>query len=180
MDNLQLAEIQEVENIEKEVFKIQDKGQAQWALRKISALQAQIDENKALAEKEIQRVKEWEESENKAHVDSIGYFTALLQEYMLKEKENDPGLKSIKLPHGTIRTKKQQPEYIRDDAQLIKWAKKEKRTDLIKVKESLNWADLKKEIINQDGVAVNKSTGEVIEHIEIKERPDKFEVVVDK
>lgn len=180
MDNLQLAEMKEVEEMERERFVIKDKSGAQWALRKISALKAQIDENKALAEKEIQRVREWEESENKAHVDSIGYFTALLQEYMLNEKENDPGLKSIKLPHGTIRLRKQQPEYIRDDAQLIKWAKKEKRTDLIKVKESLNWADLKKEIINQDGVAVNRNTGEVIDYITIQEREDKFEVVVDK
>ena len=179
MDNLQLAEIQEVESIEKEGFKIQDKGQAQWALRKISALQAQIDENKALAEKEIQRVKEWEESENKAHEDSIGYFTALLQEYMLKEKSENPGLKSIKLPHGTIRLRKQQPNYIREDEKLIEWAKKENRTELINVKESLKWGELKKEILNNNGQAVHKETGEVIEHIQIQERPDKFEVVVE-
>lgn len=177
MNRLQLSEIDEVETIEKESFTIRDKNQATWALRKIRALKAQIEETNELAEMEIERIKTWQANENQSAEDSIAYFEGLLHDFMLGERVLDPKLKSIKLPHGTMRFRKQQPEYKRDDIGLIGWAKANNKVDLIKVKESLDWATLKKDITVTNGKAIYNETGEIIEHVEIVEREDKFEVV---
>ncbi|HZK02175.1 MAG TPA: host-nuclease inhibitor Gam family protein [Anaerovoracaceae bacterium] len=179
MNRLQLAEIQEVETIEKENFKVEDKEQATWVLRKIKALKAQIKETNELADMEIERIRIWQERENQSAEDSISYFKGLLHTYMQGERALDPNLKSIKLPHGTVRFRKQQPEYVRDDNKLIKWAITVGEWNLVKAKESLDWATLKKNISVVDGNAIHKKTGEVIEHINIIPRDDKFEVVVD-
>lgn len=179
MNRLQLAEIEEVETIEREGFKIEDKEQAAWALRKIKAFKTQIEETNNLADLEMQRIKRWQESENKSADDSIAYFEGLLLEYMVKEREKDPKTKSVKLPYGTMRFKKQQPEYIRDEPKLIDWAKASERQDLVKVKESFDWSSLKKGIAVVAGNVVDKDTGEVIEHVKVVEREDEFEVVVD-
>lgn len=184
MNRLQLAEIEEVEGIDPESmeiqgFKIEDKQQATWALRKIKALETKIEETNQLAEVEIERIKIWQEKENKIAGESVSYFKYLLQEYMTTERDKDPKVKSIKLPHGTVRFKKQQPEYVRDEENLIKWAKGSERADLVKVKESFDWSTLKKDITVVAGNAVDKHTGEIIEHVKVIEREDKFEVVVD-
>ena len=172
MNKLQLAEIQEVESIEREGFKIEDKQSAEWALRKIKALNDQIEETNKLVQLETER-------ENKSAQDSILFFEGLLLEYMVKERELDPKIKSIKLPHGTVRFKKQQPEYVRDEPKLIDWAKESQRMDLVKIKESFDWSTLKKDITVVAGNVVDKVTGEIIEHVKVVEREDKFEVVIE-
>lgn len=177
MNRLQLSEIDEVETIEKESFTIRDKNQATWALRKIRALKAQTKETNELAEMEIERIKAWQAIENQSAEDSIAYFEGLLHDFMLGERAHDPKLKSIKLPHGTIKFRKQQPEYVRNEPALIEWAKQSDKTGLIKIKESLDWATMKKGITAADGKAIYNETGEVLEHVEIIEREDKFEVV---
>ncbi|QUH21455.1 host-nuclease inhibitor Gam family protein [Alkaliphilus sp. B6464] len=179
MNRLQLAEIQEVETVEREGYKIENKQSAEWALRKIKVLKEQIEETDQLAEAEIERIKAWQESENKKSKYDIARFEGLLLEYMVKEREKDPETKSIKLPHGTVRFRKQPLEYVRDEENLIKWAKGSTRADLIKVKESFDWSTLKKDITVVAGNVVDKHTGEIIEHVKAIEREDKFEVVMD-
>jgi len=98
---------------------------------------------------------------------------------MVNEREKDPKVKSIKLPHGVVRFKKQQPEFVRDEPKLIEWAKESQRLDLIKLQESFNWSELKKNIAVAGGVVFDTDTGEAIEHVKVVEREDKFEVVVD-
>jgi len=179
MDRLQLAEIQEIETVEREGFKIEDKQSVEWALRKIKALKIQVEENNQLAQAEIDRINDWKERENKSAQNSILFFEGLLLEYMVKEREQDPKVKSIKLPHGTVRFKKQQPEYVRDEPKLIEWAKESQRIDLIKLKESFDWSTLKNGITVVAGNVVDKSTGEVIEHVKVIEKEDKFEVITE-
>lgn len=174
MNRLQLAEIEEIEV--RESFVITDKQQCEWALRKIKALKAQIDETNIIADAEIQHINDWREKETKTATDSIAYFEGLLLGYMMQEREN--GTKSIKLPHGTIRFKKQQPEYIKDEEKLIDWAKTSGKVEYVKVKESIDWANLKKdaEVVGEN--LVDPETGEVIEGVRVVEREDKFEVVI--
>ncbi len=188
MDKLQLAEIMELQEIEidmaedmkktKERFKIEDKEQATWALRKIRALKAQIEENRKLAIAEIARIDQWEQKENETAKNSINFFESLLYDFAIKERAADPKLKSIKLPHGTIRFRKQQPEYIRDDEKLIKWAITSGEWGLVKINESFDWATLKKEITVVDGKVISNDTGEVIDGVTATDREDKFEVDV--
>lgn len=170
MDNLLRYEIEEAEEIiQDNSFHITDKASAEWALRKIRAYKQQIKENEELYNAEIQRLNEWLESVNKKANDNIDYFTALLQEYMIKELEKDPKNRSIKLPSGTVRFRKQQPEWQFDEEKVINWLKNNK-PELVKVIEKFDKNDVKK---------IVKETGEIVDGVKIESREDKFEVDVE-
>lgn len=170
MDNLLRYEIEEAEQtIQDNSFHVTDKASAEWALRKIRAYKQQIKENEELYNAEIQRLNEWLESVNKKANDNINYFTALLQEYMIKELEKDPKSRSIKLPSGTVRFRKQQPEWQFEDEKVISWLKSNK-PELIRTIEKYDKNDIKK---------IVKETGEIIDGIKIENREDKFEVDVE-
>lgn len=168
MNKLQLAEIEEVQEVQ-QGFRVTDKGNAEWCVRKVQALNVQIAENNALASAEIERVKTWQESENRKAQDDINYFTGLLEQYMREIHEHDSKTRSIKLPHGVIRLKKQQPEFKMDEDKTLKWLK-ENYPDKVKVVEDFSKADVKK---------IVKETGEVWDGLEIIERDFKFEVVTE-
>lgn len=175
MNNLDLAEIYEAETLieygenEHERFKVTDKASAEWCLRKIAAYKREIQENEELVKAEIQRLNDWLTRVNQQAIERINYLTGLLQEYMMQEVAKDPKCRSIKLPHGTIRFRKQQPEWTFDDEKVLSWLK-QNRPDLIQIIEKYNKNDVKKLI---------KETGEIIDGVEIQFREDKFEVEVD-
>ncbi|MCC5911418.1 MAG: host-nuclease inhibitor Gam family protein [Clostridiaceae bacterium] len=184
MNPLQLAEMEEieeiteVEGIQRERFTIQTKEEATWALRKLKVLQEGMEEVNHLAAMEIERIEGWRRNENQKKEDSMNFFKGLLEEFLRKENGKDPKVKSIKLPYGTFRLKKQQPQYIRDEEELINWAEGEGYFDYIKIKKALNWSALKKDLVTIEGKAIVKDTGEALKAIEIKYPQDKFEVEV--
>ena len=164
IENFGVPEVPE----EKERFKIETKDQAAWALRKMSRIKAEIEENNKVAQAEIERITAWRDEENKKLQRSISFFEGLLHEFFLSQRESDPKLKTIKLPHGTLKMRKQQPQYEYDEAQLLPWAKKNLPEAVI-VKESVEKNHVKKYI---------QETGEVVPGVTITERPEKFAVEV--
>ena len=159
-----------------EAFKVTNEGQANWALRKIKQLQEEKKKNEQIAEDEINKIKSWLDHVNKDADDSIEYFKSLLAEYAMKQRENDPKFKSIKLPNGRIRFVKQRPKWVYDDKLLLKSLKEQDAEELIRVKEEPNKAAIKKLFVVQNGKLINPGTGEVIEGVEVVERGEKFEV----
>lgn len=149
-------------------FKIEDKSQASWALKKIAKIIAEKRENEEVANIEIERTKNWLKKENEELERHESFFEFLLHEYHRKELEIDPKSKTIKLPFGTLKMRTQQPEYLYDDEKLIVWAKNY-LPEAVQVKESVLKTPIKKHI---------KETGEVIDGVTITERPDKFIVEV--
>ncbi len=176
MNNLEMHEIYEAETQieydeyenEHQKFKVADKASAEWCLRKIAAYKKEMQENQDIVNAEIQRLNEWLTQVNKHSQERIDYLTGLLQEYLTKVAEEDPKCKSIKLPHGTIRFKKQQPEWIYNDEKILKWLKQNK-PELIQIIEKYNKNDIKRLV---------KETGEIIDGVEIQFKEDKFEVEV--
>lgn len=108
------------------------------------------------------------------------WLTHLLQGYF--EGKDIPatkaGNKSYKLLSGTLRLKKQQPEFKRDEDKLTEFLMSNKYTDYIQTVFKPKWSELKKNVITKDGKAIMLDTGEVVEGVEVIERPDKFEVEV--
>lgn len=153
---------------EQERFRIETKDQAAWALRKLSKLQAEQEENRQVAQIEIERISSWLEEENETIKNQANFFEYLLEEYFLKLRQDDPKRKTVKLPHGALKMRKQQPRYLYDEEQLLPWAK-ENLPDAVQVKETVAKNLLKKYI---------KETGEVVPGVEIEERPEKFSVEV--
>jgi len=179
MNILQQHELNDLPNQEeREKFKIKDISSANWALRKISAAKNAIKEREELANNEADRIKFWLEEETKKLKEDIEFFTYLLQEYHQDELKKDKKAKTIKLPYGTLKMRKQQPEYQRDDKIILDWVKNNKEEMLIPQEPKLNWSELKKNIKSVKGKAIDSDTGEIIPGITIIDRSDKFSVDV--
>lgn len=140
---------------QRERFRIEDKSQAAWALRKMSKIRAEMDENIMTAQAEIERIVGWRDGENEKLQRSVAF-------------EDDPKLKTMKLPHGSLKMRKQQPEFQYDETQLLPWAK-ENLPEAVVVKESVAKTPVKKHI---------QETGEMVPGVQMVERPEKFSVEV--
>lgn len=162
---------------QKERFTIDNDESANWALRKIKHIQEQAKANKDLADKEVRKITDWLINENKALEENINFFTGLLQEYALKQRQADDKFKKRKLPLGEIKFTKQQPKFEYDDDQLVKELKDNQLSDYIKTKEEPKWGDLKKKGKVQGNKFVYDGT--IIEAVTVTEREDKFSIEVD-
>jgi hypothetical protein len=81
---------------------------------------------------------------------------------------------SYKLPSATLKYTKAKADYAKDDVKLLEWVKSNK-SDLVKTKESVDWATLKKDLKIVEDKAITKD-GEIVEGIEIVEKAGKFEI----
>ncbi|ABN53666.1 MAG TPA: hypothetical protein DEF39_11450 [Hungateiclostridium thermocellum] len=179
---LQMLEIEEVYNMpeeKRERFKVTDKDSANWCLRKIKALKQEIEENKRIADAEIQRIQSWLKEVTEPLERSIQFFESLLIEYHMNIYAEDPSKKTIKLPYGTLKARAQQPEFCRDDEKLVNWLKQNGMTEFVKVIEKPEWNELKKKVKVIGNSVVYEETGEVIDGITVQERPPKFTVEVE-
>ena len=165
---------------EKERFKVKDNEGADWCLRKIKALKTQQDENTGLAQKEIDRIKTWEKAENEKLQNNIAFFEGLLLEYHLPIYQADDKKKTISLPNGKLKMRKQQPNFIRDDEKLVEYLKNTGQSDLVEVIEKPKWGEFKKNLeVSEDGsIVADKGTGELVDCIKAEIRPPKFTVEV--
>lgn len=163
------------QGVNDEGFKVMDEETADWALRKLRKIEEQRKEDIALAEAEIQRIEAWQEQVCEKHQRDTDYFQGLLAEYAFKQRQSDPNWKSLKLPNGVVRFRKQQPKFNYEDDKLLDSLKAHNRTDLIKVEESPDKANLKKQFRVNGDKLFNPATGEAIDGVTIEEREDRFE-----
>lgn len=170
------------ETQEREGFCIDTREMAIWAMRKIAQLTAEIKANRAAADKEIERIESWVATVNEPHQDSIDFFASHLEGWHRKLfAETEGKEKTIKLPHGTLRLRAQQPEFVRNDKALITYIKKNDQHDFIKVVESVDWTNFKKELaVEEDGTVVLKNWGVVLdsEIISAIKKGEKFSIDV--
>lgn len=162
---------------EKPGFKVDDKEKANWALRKIKQLKGKQEEVDNLAEKEINKIKMWQDKENNKLDNEIEFFEGMLEEYARDLKNDDADFKTLKLPSGDLKFRKQRPKYIYDNEKLISYAE-ENFTDLVEVKKRVSKRELKKSIDIVNGKAINVETGEIVEGIEVKERGERFSIKI--
>ncbi len=166
---------------DKPKFTIETKEQAIWALRKIAAIERARKEAQEAAQTEIFRIQEWMTGEEKRADQARGYLDFLLEDYHRRQLKENPKQKTIKLPHGELQLKKQQPEFYRNENAIINWARKN-RPELvilprwIRPDPKLDWAGLKKALKVVNGKAVDPENGEFIPGLQVVERPPKFNI----
>lgn len=181
MDALLEMELQEIDEIiddgtqEKERFKIENLEAANWAFRKLAAIERKKKEIQELANKEIERIKAWQEQEERGLDNSKEFFEGLLTEYFAREREKDPKFK-ISTPYGKVTARKQQPKWNYDEDKLVKWLK-ENNQNLIRIKYEPDKNEIKKtyKIV---GTNVVTEDGEIVEGISVEERPEKITIKV--
>ena len=175
LEKLELIEAEETLQ-EKEKFKIEDLNGANWALRKISAYQKKMAEIKQLAEEEQYRLACWEIRETESIESSIEYFESLLAEYLIERRKENPKYK-ITTPYGKVSTRKQPDKWEYKDKAVLEYLKSIDAKELIRIKEELNKADLKKVVTVEEGKAVYQ--GVAMPGITIIEQPEKVIVSVE-
>jgi len=170
---------EEFKPAEQEGWKIKSDDQANWALRKIKQINEQLVSKKELVAREKERLDKWLERETESLERSINFFETALQGYY-RDAESKGLLgnkKSLKLPYGTLQMRKKQAKLERDDEKLMEIARP---LGLIKVKESLDWAEFKKRLIIDGYKVIDKESGEVLDAIRVVEPEcDEFSVKVD-
>lgn len=182
MNKLNELELEEAQDTVEAVevggrFIIEDLDSANWAFRKLRAIEEKEQEVKELAKREIYRINEWKETELKATEDSKGFFESLLMEYYIKQKESNDKFK-LSTPYGKVTSRKQQPKFTRNEEELLKWTK-ENKPNFVKIKESANWTELKKNIVVKDNLVITED-GEIVEGVTATERPDNIKIKVEK
>lgn len=150
-------------------FHVTDDKAAEWCMKKIREAEADRAMWKAHYEAQMEKV-------NKAADESVAYFTARLEEYFASVPHKATKTQgSYTLPGGKLILKKQQPKFEVDDDTLVPWLKSNFMAHLVKVKESADWATLKK-VVNVSGSGVTTDEGEVIPGVTVTQRPDVFKV----
>jgi hypothetical protein len=175
----------EVKSQEEDYFVIDNDQKANWALRKIRHLKNKKNKNEEFAEteieaiqKEIEKVNSWLESENSSLNNDIEYLEMKLKYYALDLKDDNPELKTHKLPFGQLQFRKQRKKWEYEDDKLLEFAEKNLK-DAIKVKKRVDKRKLKQKIKVVGDKAVVADTGEVIDGIRVIERGEKFKVKTD-
>ena len=171
LEKIEFEEIENVETEERERFKIQDLDAANWAFRKLAALEKKQSEYEELAKKEKQRIELWLKSETEKTNQSKRFFESLLEEYFYTEREKDPKFK-ISTPYGKVSSRKQQPQWEYDLEKVVTSLENAGLKELIRIKKEPVKSEIKKalQVVNGQAVTVD---GEIIEGIRINERPDK-------
>lgn len=85
---------------------------------------------------------------------------------------------SYELPGGKLVLKAQAPEYVRDDEKLVPWLKENGKGGFVKIKESANWAELKKTLKESpDGASVMTEDGEIVPGVTVVQMEPKFKAI---
>jgi hypothetical protein len=167
---------------EQEKFKIENLNSANWAFRKLSAIENKRKEIEELANKEIERIQEWREQETKGLDSSKEFFEGLLIEYFSIQREVDPKFK-ISTPYGKISARKLPDKWEYDDKELLAYLEAAK-PDLIRIKKEVDKANLKKKVAESkefaicDNQVVNMESGEVVSGVTVTEQPEKITIKV--
>lgn len=162
-------------------FRVENKDQANWALRKLVAIERDRAEARSAAQAETNRIQAWLAEEEKRADQSRVFFDFLLEDYHRKQLAENPKAKTIKLLHGETQLRATAPVFNRDDNVLLGWALKNRR-DLITLPywvrpaPKLDWAGLKKTLKVHGTSAVDPESGEFIPGITVIEQPMKFSI----
>lgn len=159
-------------------WKIKNDNDAEWIIEKCNEDLIEINRFKAALEEKIESLKDKlqtlknEENSIKERRDShlIEYFETIPKELKKKTKT----MEKYRLPSGEIVKKYPSPEIKRNDERLLKWIKDNKMNNYVEIKESPKWGELKK-ITTVAGGQVVTEDGEIIEGIEVIERPPVLE-----
>ena len=162
---------------EQEGFTIDNDNKAEWALRKISEERAETQRfvnicNTMISEYQFKAQQAQDKLEQKT-----SFLIAQLEAYFKTVPKHETKTQATyKLPSGTLKLKKQQPEFSKDEEKLLTWIKANGYIQT-KVKEMVDWAEFKK-LLKFEGENAIDRNGEIVDGIKVVERPDKFEVEI--
>lgn len=150
-------------------FEITDLDLANWALRKMAALNVKLDEVKGLADRERDRIGQWEAQETNQLNNSFNYFKGLLINFYKNKKSEDPKFK-LSTPYGYVRQSTNK-KYDYNEDKLIEELN---GTEYVKTEYTVDKAKLKKDILlvpdeAEGGFKAISADGVVLEGLTVTE-----------
>jgi hypothetical protein len=161
-------------------FQIDGLDSLNWAFRKLAAIKAKNDEIGQLVERELDRIRTWEQEQKKYIKADMEFFEGLIGEYHAKQLAADPKAKTISTPYGASKSRASKAAVDKaDETALLQYAKENGMKECIK--ESLKWADMKKQLkvvsVGGNEVVVDEN-GELVPGAIVKPASISFSVEV--
>lgn len=163
---------------EKTIFQVTDDKSADWTLKKIAEAKQELDRLEEIANAQIAEISAKIEREREIYEGKTRFLKSCLHGYFLTVPHKETKTKeSYKLLSGSLEMKKETQKIIHDDDTLLEYCKANGLQEYIKVKESVAWGDLKKQLfIAEDGTVVNKETGDVVDCLGVEVTPEEFDI----
>lgn len=160
-------------------WRIADDDTADWAVAKIAEERTELSRIKDLADEQISRIMEKVRAAEKRYENGTAYLTSKLAEYFnTVPHKKTKTTESYRLLSGTLKMKLGGVSMQQDDEKLLEYLKASGNVDMIKTTEKPMWGEFKKNLQIVDGVVVDKNSGEIVEGVEVIEKPDTFSVDV--
>lgn len=163
--------------VEKEDWRIRNDKEAEWFIDKTNE---ELTEKEAFLQRledkkqQVQEMINKEKEQIKAIRENRNYY---LQQYFAtvddKLKKKTKTQEKYRLPSGDIVKKYSKPKYKRTE-DLTKWVK-DNKLNYLKVKEDVEWGELKKETELVGDKLIYKPTGEIIKGIDIEWTEEQIE-----
>jgi len=178
LEEVELDELNELLNSEepfeevRKRFQITDLSSMNWALRKLSALDKNRSEEKALVQVETERIQNWFDDQNTSYQNSKQFLEGLIGEYAREQRVEDPKWKG-KTPYGLVSFRKQQPEWRYEGEKTLDYfLHSEWIETCVRVKHELNKTKIKEtfKVVGNSLIAID--TGEIIPGVQIVERAE--------
>ena len=142
-----------------------DMDKANSILYVIGKIQGEMDEVKAVAQKQIEKAKMFQDAECNKMQRTIDFLTARVHGFAIAS-----GKRTVNLPNGKLKLIKKQDKFeITDQDAVLSWIRENKLEDtLIRIKEDVNKTEVKKYF---------KTTGEIPDGLEVTPQDDSFKAV---
>lgn len=150
------------ENLE-EGLEVTDNEIATSIMKRLKYVNMLKEENTAIAEKEIQKIRAWQDEVNSELDEKIAYYQEVLIEFYKKQQEVNPKYK-LDTPYGKV-TKRKSKKWSYDEEAIIEFLEENMYIDMINIEKSIKKNDIKKAF--PDGI--DTSSGQVIDGITIVE-----------
>lgn len=164
-----------------------DAEQANWRLRRLAKVRAEMAEVERVAQADIDRAEAWKAARLESLRADERWWAEGLEMWHRAVLSDDPSRKTISLPCGTLVARKQQPVWEFDDEAFLAWAV-EHAPELVRVPEpkpQVNKVEAKKVLVPVDplgegcGTHVVTAEGEVVPGVTMTTRGPSFTVTTD-
>lgn len=150
------------ENLE-EGLEVTDNEIATSIMKRLKYVNMLKEENTAIAEKEIQKIRVWEYEVNSELDQKVKYYEEVLIEFYKKQQEINPKYK-LDTPYGKV-TKRKSKKWSYDEEAIIEFLEENMYIDMINIEKSIKKNDIKKAFPE----GIDTSSGQVIDGITITE-----------
>lgn len=158
-------------------FTIIDDKTADWAVKQIKDAEEERDRLIKLAEEEIADLEAKIEDLKTACENQTKYLKSCLGLYLETVPHKETKTQKVyKLLSGSLVFKKASQKIDHDDDKLLTYLEDSDQEEFIKVKQSVDWADFKKQLVIRDEKVVDKKTGEIIDGCTVEDVPPSFNI----